>query len=89
MTAPNDDAVKCPKCSSTQVHAEKRGWRLTTGFFGSSKIYITCLKCGNQFQPGSYATYSADEKHDTRVGCLVIAAIVFIFYLAAKACFTK
>jgi hypothetical protein len=64
-----DDAVRCTKCGSTQVHAEKRGWRLATGFFGSSKIFITCLKCGNRFRPGE--GYHAEEKHDVLIGCLV------------------
>lgn len=85
----SDDAIKCPKCGSAQLHAEKRGFRLTTGFFGSGKIYITCLKCGNRFRPGSYSTYSADEKRDTQVGCLVLAAIAFVCYLLSKACYTK
>ncbi len=46
------DEIRCPKCKSTQVHAEKRGWKLTTGFLGSSNMVITCLKCGNKFNPG-------------------------------------
>lgn len=48
----DDEAVKCPKCGSTQVHAEKRGWSAMTGFIGSGKIVLTCLKCGNKFKPG-------------------------------------
>ncbi len=48
----DDEAVKCPKCGSTQVHAEKRGWSALTGFIGSGKIVLTCLKCGNKFKPG-------------------------------------
>ncbi len=85
----SDDAVKCPECGSAQVHAEKRGWRLTTGFLGSGKIVLTCLKCGHSFRPGDYATYSAAEKHDTRVGCLVLAAIAIVCYLLSKACYVK
>jgi hypothetical protein len=81
-----DDAVKCPNCGSIQVHAEKRGWRLTTGFFGSGKIVLTCLKCGHSFRPGDYATYSTQEKSDTQVGCVVLAAIVVICVLLSKAC---
>lgn len=84
-----DAAIKCPNCGSTQIHAEKRGWRLITGFFGSSKIFLTCLKCGHAFKPGSYATYSEEEKHDTRVGCLVLAAMAVICWLLSKACYTK
>jgi DNA-directed RNA polymerase subunit RPC12/RpoP len=47
-----DDKVKCPKCGSDQVHAGKRGWNAWTGFIGSGKIIITCLKCGHKFEPG-------------------------------------
>jgi uncharacterized membrane protein len=50
-----DQAVKCPKCHSTQVHAEKRGWSLLSGFIGSSRVFITCLKCGYKFKPGQGA----------------------------------
>jgi hypothetical protein len=47
--------VRCPYCGSQQVHAEKRGWKWTTGMLGSRKIYITCLRCGKQFRPGQGA----------------------------------
>ena len=47
-----EDSIKCPKCQSTQVSANKKGWSLTTGFIGSGKIKITCLKCGHKFNPG-------------------------------------
>jgi hypothetical protein len=49
------DEVRCPKCQSTSVHAGKRGWKMTTGFLGSSKIIITCLQCGHKFKPGKGA----------------------------------
>src|ERR1019366_2699786 len=51
----SERGVVCPRCGSDQVHAEKRGWRWTTGFIGSGKILITCLRCGNRFEPGSGA----------------------------------
>jgi hypothetical protein len=47
-----DQAIKCPKCHSTQVHADKRGWSFLSGFIGSSRVVITCLRCGNKFRPG-------------------------------------
>lgn len=37
------DVVRCPKCRSTQIHAEKRGWSIWTGIIGSGAIVITCL----------------------------------------------
>jgi hypothetical protein len=48
-------SVKCPKCGSDQIHAGKRGWRLTTGFICSGKVIITCLRCGERFRPGKAA----------------------------------
>lgn len=47
-----EEAIQCPRCGSTQVSANKKGWTVGTGLIGSSKILITCLKCGKQFRPG-------------------------------------
>lgn len=62
-----EDQIKCPKCSSTQIHADKKGYSagkaaagviltggigLAAGAIGKNKVIITCLKCGNQFKPG-------------------------------------
>ena len=59
--------IKCPKCSSTQLTANKKGLSgvqavggailtggigLLAGTIGSGKIKITCLACGHQFKPG-------------------------------------
>lgn len=49
-----DDPVQCPRCSSSQVCAERRGYNLITGFFGSNAMVLTCLKCGYQFRPGRF-----------------------------------
>lgn len=87
--ATTEDGVKCTKCGSTQVHAEKRGWKLTTGFIGSGKIFITCLKCGNKFRPGDaprYSAYSTQEKHDTNIGMVALVVIVLGIFLLVKAC---
>jgi|WetSurMetagenome_2_1015567.scaffolds.fasta_scaffold00408_22 hypothetical protein len=61
------DIVRCPKCHSSQVAANKQGFGwgkaviggvltggigLLGGFIGSRNINITCLKCGHQFKPG-------------------------------------
>ncbi|WP_215236570.1 hypothetical protein [Dyadobacter linearis] len=58
--------VKCPKCGSTQITANKKGFSLgkavagtvavgplgaLAGVHGSSKIEITCLSCGNFWNP--------------------------------------
>jgi len=46
------EQLKCPKCHSSQVHAEKRGWNPLVGMFGSGRIIITCLRCNWRFYPG-------------------------------------
>lgn len=60
--------VCCPRCGSTQLNAQRKGFGwgkalvggaltggigLLGGFIGSRKILITCLKCGHRFYPGS------------------------------------
>lgn len=65
---PNDEEkVRCPKCNSDQITANKKGFGigkaiggalltggigLLAGGIGSGKIIITCLNCGNKFKPG-------------------------------------
>jgi DNA-directed RNA polymerase subunit RPC12/RpoP len=61
------DEIRCPKCGSNQLAANKKGFSgkkavagailtggigLLAGTIGSNKIIITCLNCGNQFKPG-------------------------------------
>jgi|ERR1043166_138666 tellurium resistance protein TerD len=65
-----DDPVRCPKCQSSQIAANKKGFGLGKaavggillgpvgllgGMIGGNKIAITCLKCGNVFEPGNQA----------------------------------
>ncbi|WP_315118311.1 hypothetical protein [uncultured Clostridium sp.] len=62
-----DDQIRCPKCSSTQVHVQRKGigvgktavggmlagpMGLLAGGIGKNKIELTCLRCGHKFQPG-------------------------------------
>lgn len=59
--------IHCPKCGSTQLTTEQRGYSagkaaagviltggigLLAGAIGNSKVVITCLACGKQFKPG-------------------------------------
>jgi DNA-directed RNA polymerase subunit RPC12/RpoP len=59
--------IKCPKCGSNQLIANKKGFSgkkavagavltggigLLAGTIGSNKVIITCLSCGNEFKPG-------------------------------------
>ena len=62
-----EDVIRCPRCKSTQLSANKRGFSLGKaaaggiitggigllgGFIGSGKVKITCLKCGNSWTTG-------------------------------------
>lgn len=59
--------LQCPKCGSTQITANKKGFSggkavagavltggigLLAGTIGSKKTKITCLACGHTFKPG-------------------------------------
>jgi len=59
--------VRCPKCGSTQLSTNKKGFSgkkafagailtggigLLAGTIGSNKIKITCLSCAKEFYPG-------------------------------------
>lgn len=61
-----EEPIRCPRCGSTQLTANKKGFGLGKaaagglllgpvgllgGFLGSSKIKITCLKCGYTWKP--------------------------------------
>jgi DNA-directed RNA polymerase subunit RPC12/RpoP len=72
-----EDIIKCPKCGSSQLSANKKGFSggkaaagfvltggvgLLAGTIGSNKVVITCLKCGKQFKAGEYN--KEKEKYD-------------------------
>lgn len=63
-----DDEVRCPKCSSTQLNVQKKGFGvgkaavggvlagplgLLAGGIGKNKLDLICLKCGHKFKPGA------------------------------------
>lgn len=65
--APTDNVAHCPKCGSTSLTADKKGFGvgkavvgawvagpigLVAGNINSGKVKITCLNCGYQFKPG-------------------------------------
>lgn len=68
VNAPAQTPVsKCPKCGSTSISADKKGFGigkavvgaavagpvgLVAGNIGSKKVLITCLNCGHQWQAG-------------------------------------
>lgn len=59
---------RCPKCRSTSITSNKAGFGLgkavvggvalgpagfLAGFFGSRKIYLSCMVCGHSWKPGT------------------------------------
>lgn len=67
----SDDTLKCPKCGSSQLTSNKKGFSggkavagavltggigILAGTIGSGKVVITCLKCGYKFKAGEYAS---------------------------------
>lgn len=62
-----EESIHCPRCGSTQVSANKKGFGvgkalaggfltggvgLLAGFIGSGKVLVTCVKCGKQWKAG-------------------------------------
>lgn len=61
--------AQCPKCGSTSLSADKKGFSITkaivgtllvdpligvvAGNAGKNKVIVTCLKCGHQWQAGN------------------------------------
>lgn len=41
----------CPKCKSTSIATEKRGYSLLTGLLGSNKTINRCANCGYSWTP--------------------------------------
>lgn len=87
-----DSQIKCPKCKSTQISSNQKGWTLTTGFIGSGKVIITCLKCGKRFKPGEdYDAIQTKKKQQEEamqnpVGWIVMAIILILIIVLYNAC---
>jgi predicted RNA-binding Zn-ribbon protein involved in translation (DUF1610 family) len=62
----SEGQVRCPKCGSTQINANKKGFNVgqalvggllsggvgvVAGLWGSNEIRINCLKCGHRWKP--------------------------------------
>ncbi len=63
----DDNVARCPKCGSTSLTANKKGFSATKGVIGlavsplagavvgstgKNKVIVTCLKCGHQWKAG-------------------------------------
>ena len=65
---PRDEPIRCPKCGSTQLSANKQGYKIgravgvglltfglggiVAGAVGAGNVHITCLKCGYKWKAG-------------------------------------
>lgn len=81
--------IKCPRCGSDQVSANKKGWSLTTGAIGMNKIRITCLKCGKQFKPREDLDSVKKNKElqkEAMKSPLFWIILVVIFIILLRAC---
>ena len=69
-TSSNENLLHCPKCNSTQLNSNKKGFSggkaiagvvltggigLLAGTIGSGNVLVTCLKCGYKYKAGDYA----------------------------------
>lgn len=43
---------KCPKCGSTSISGNKKGFTFFTGILFSKKVYCTCMNCGYRWKAG-------------------------------------
>lgn len=75
----NEEYVFCPKCMSTHVHTEQKGFSggkalagavafggigLLAGTIGSKNVNITCLKCGHKFKAGDAFIATKKERDE-------------------------
>ena len=45
----NANNITCPHCGCSHYTVMKRGWKVTTGFLGSSKVIRVCDNCLKKF----------------------------------------
>ena len=64
-SAPSTPKITCPKCGSTSISTQNRGFSMVTGFIGSGDPRNVCQKCGYKWKPGSFTemTCRAANKH--------------------------
>ena len=82
-----EESLKCPRCGSIHIHAEKRGWSWTTGILFSGRIMMTCLRCGQKFKPGHAVTSGGGTPRGggqvQTAGNLIFGAIALVILLVA------
>ncbi|MFE2863229.1 hypothetical protein [Sphingobacterium multivorum] len=76
-----EEKLKCPKCNSTQLTADKRGFNtgkavagavltggigLLAGLHGKDNIVVYCMSCGESWKPSEYAKKVQQSANDKR-----------------------
>lgn len=114
------EEVVCPKCHSNQVSSNQKGFNsgnaiagnlmggtlmgVGLGMIGSSRIIITCLKCGNQFKAGDGSIKETDDNGNVTIEkqvyidknkaqggriALILVIILFIIFIALMKFFSS
>jgi hypothetical protein len=79
--------VQCPKCNSTEVHTEERGWSWRTGLFRSGQMLLTCRSCGSQFRLGEGGSVGKEVTEASELQDFVVfGVIIFLVSAFLKRC---
>src|SRR5690606_13338265 len=82
QTDDEEEKIRCPKCGSTQLTAQKRGFSggkavagavitggvgLLAGLHGKDKLDIYCMNCGNKWNPKKEFAKAEEQKKSDRI----------------------
>ena len=70
--------MQCPKCNSTEVHTEERGWSWLTGFFRSGQMLLTCRSCGKQFRLGEGGSVGKELTVASEIADFVVFGVIIL-----------
>lgn len=88
--------IKCPRCKSTQLSANKQGFGvgkaltgavltggigLLAGGINSNKVNITCLQCGHSFRPGNDFDSNQRKQEDMKDPFFIVMFICVFLWL--------
>lgn len=91
-----DTQVRCPKCKSDQITANKKGFSggkavagavvagplgIAAGTLGSNKVKITCLSCGHTFNPGDKPVKKQQPLSAIGGGMVIVFSLISLFLM--------
>ena len=98
----NNDEIRSPRCNSTNLHVDKKGFSggkalagvLTVGALGalagtigSNNIEVTCLKCGKKFNPIKEAKQKSQREFQEEMAKNNPVGLVIVTFGSALAVF--